>query len=160
INRNFNGGQNVRAICALPALTAQYGLRGAGLAYSTSGYLQWDREGVGKWSECLPPGRTINMCRLAAALTGGGPNSTTTSLFVFGANPATSSPNAGLIVRGLKRDDLFTVVHDLFLTDTADYADLVLPATSQLEHADVHKAYGHTLVAYNHPAIASLGEAK
>src|SRR5437763_11799579 len=82
------------------------------------------------------------------------------SLFVFGANPATSSPNAGRIVEGLRRDDLFTVVHELFLTDTADYADLVLPATSQLEHVDLHKAYGHTFVTYNRPAIAPLGESK
>ena len=67
INRNFDGGQNVRAICALPALTAQYGVRGGGLAYSTSGYLQWDKEAVGKWSQCPPPGRTVNMARLEAS---------------------------------------------------------------------------------------------
>ncbi len=82
------------------------------------------------------------------------------SLFVFSANPVASSPNAGRIVAGLKRDDLFTVVHDLFLTDTADYADLVLPATSQLEQTDLHKAYGHTLVTYNRQALAPLGECK
>ena len=60
----------------------------------------------------------------------------------------------------MRRDDLFTVVHELFLTDTADYADLVLPATSQLEQTDLHKAYGHTLLTYNRPAIAPLGECK
>src|SRR5262249_23968952 len=64
------------------------------------------------------------------------------------------------IVEGLRREDLFTVVHELFLTETADYADLVLPATSQLEHADLHRAYGTTFVTYNHPAIAPLGESK
>ena len=160
INRNRNGGQNVRAICALPALTGQYGLRGGGLAYSTSGYLQWDREALHHWSECPPPGRAINMNRLGAALLGEARDPPIMALYVFGANPATSSPNAGLIVKGLQRDDLFTVVHELFLTDTADYADIVLPATSQLEHVDLHKAYGHTLLAYNHPAIAPLGECK
>jgi anaerobic selenocysteine-containing dehydrogenase len=160
INRNRNGGQNVRSICALPALTGQYGVRGGGLAYSTSGYLQWDKEAVHHWRDCPPPGRGVNMNRLGAALCGEVRDPPIRSLFVFGANPATSSPNAGRIVEGLRRDDLFTVVHELFLTDTADYADLVLPATSQLEQTDLHKAYGTTLLTYNRPAIAPLGECK
>jgi anaerobic selenocysteine-containing dehydrogenase len=160
INRNRNGGQNVRAICALPALTGQYGRRGGGLAYSTSGYLQWDRQAVHHWEECPPPGRTVNMNRLGAALLGESTTPPIMSLYVFGANPAASSPNAGLIRMGLERADLFTVVHELFLTDTADYADLVLPATSQLEHTDLHKSYGHTYLTYNHPAIAPRGECK
>jgi anaerobic selenocysteine-containing dehydrogenase len=160
INRNCNGGQNVRAICALPALTAQYGLRGGGLSYSTSGYLQWDKEAVQHVAECPPLGRSVNMNRLGATLLGEVTDPPIQSLFVFGANPATSSPNAGRIASGLRREDLFTIVHDLFLTDTADYADLVLPATSQLEQTDLHKAYGHTLLTYNRPAIAPLGECK
>jgi len=160
INRNCNGGQNVRAICALPALTGQYGLRGGGLAYSTSGYLQWDKEAVHHWAECPPPGRTVNMNRLGAALLGEAAEPPIQSLFIFGANPATSSPNAGCIVEGLRREDLFTIVHELFLTDTADYADIVLPATSQLEQTDVHKAYGQTLLTYNRPAIPPPGECK
>ncbi len=160
INRNRNGGQNVRAICALPALTGQYGLRGGGLSYSTSGYLQWDRQALDHWDECPPPGRSVNMNRLGAALSGEVDNPPILSLFVFAANPATSSPNAGRIVQGLRRDDLFTVVHDLFLTDTADYADMVLPATSQLEQIDLHKAYGHAFLTYNRQAISPLGECK
>jgi anaerobic selenocysteine-containing dehydrogenase len=160
INRNVNGGQNVRAICALPAVTGQYGVPGGGLAYSTSGYLQWDRAAVHHWSECPLPGRSVNMNRLGAALLGEASEPPIKSLFVFGANPAASSPNAGRITEGLKREDLFTVVHDLFLTDTADYADIVLPATSQLEHIDLHKAYGHTMLTYNRPAITPLGESK
>ncbi len=159
INRNRHGGQTVRAICTLPALTGQYGVRGGGLAYSTSGYLRWI-DPAGRVPSCPPPGRTINMNRLGAALLGEVEGPPVGSLFVFGANPAASSPNAGLIRKGLQREDLFTVVHELFLTDTAEYADLVLPATSQLEHTDLHKAYGHTLVAYNRPAIAPLGESK
>jgi anaerobic selenocysteine-containing dehydrogenase len=157
INRNRNGGQNVRAICTLPAVTGQYGVRGGGLAYSTSGYLQWDRQAV---HQILPTTRSVNMNRLGAALLGEVTDPPIQALFVFGANPATSSPNAGRIVQGLRRDDLFTVVHELFLTDTADYADIVLPATSQLEQTDLHKAYGHTLLTYNRPAIPPLGECK
>ena len=160
LQRNFNGGQTVRAICALPALTGQYGRRGGGLAYSTSGYVSWDSEAINKWSECPSPGRKVNMNRLGAALLGEVTDPPIKSLFVFGSNPAAIAPNAGRVVAGLRRDDLFTVVHELFLTDTADYADIVLPATSQLEHVDLHKAYGHTYLTYNQPAIALLGESK
>ncbi|HKI35873.1 MAG TPA: molybdopterin oxidoreductase family protein [Gemmataceae bacterium] len=160
INRNRNGGQNVRAVCALPALTGQYGVRGGGLAYSTSGCLQWDARAVNHWEACPSPGRVVNMNRLGAALLGEVSDPPIRSLYVLNANPATSSPNAGRIIEGLRRDDLFTVVHELFLTDTADYADIVLPATSQLEHTDLHKAYGTTLLTYNAPAIAPLGECK
>jgi anaerobic selenocysteine-containing dehydrogenase len=158
LQRNRMGGQTVRAILALPALTGQYGLRGGGLAYSTSGYLKWDGEAVNKWSECPPPGRVVNMNRLGAALLGEAADPPIMSLYVFGSNPAAIAPNAGAVVAGLTRDDLFTVVHELFLTDTADYADIVLPATSNLEQADLHKAYGHTLLRYNHPAIPPLDE--
>jgi anaerobic selenocysteine-containing dehydrogenase len=160
INRNFNGGQNVRAVCALPALTGQYGTHGGGLSYSTSGYVRWDKEQVHKWSLCPPPGRTINMNRLGAALLGEATGTPIRSLFVFGANPATSTVSAGKIVEGMKRDGLFTVVHDLFMTDTAELADLVLPATSQLEQTDLHKAYGTTLLTYNAQAIEPLGQSK
>ena len=82
------------------------------------------------------------------------------SLYVFAANPVASSPNSRLIIEGMMRDDLFTVVHEQFMTDTADYADLVLPATSQLEQVDLHKPYGHRHLQYNAQAIAPLGESK
>src|SRR5579883_414465 len=160
INRNRNGGQNVRAICALPALTGQYGVRGGGLAYSTSDYVKWDTEAVNHWRHCPPPGRSINMNRLGMALLGEVRDPPIRSLYVFGANPAASAPNAGRVVEGLRRADLFTVVHKLFLTDTADYADIVLPATSQLEQTDLHKAYGTSLLTYNRSAIAPRGECK
>ena len=160
LNRNQNGGQTIRAVCALPALTGQYGVRGGGLAYSTSGYLTWDDEAINKWAECPPPARAVNMNRLGAALLGETVDPPIQSLFVFGANPAAVNPNAGKVVAGLQREDLFTVVHELFMTDTAVYADIILPATSQLEQADLHKAYGHTLLAYNAPAIPPQGECK
>ncbi|RME73583.1 MAG: molybdopterin oxidoreductase family protein, partial [Chloroflexi bacterium] len=160
LQRHRRGGQTVRAIAALPAITGQYGQRGAGLAYSASGYLRWDSAAVNHWDECPPPPRVINMNRLGAALLGEASDPPVMSLYVFGANPAVSSPNAGKIVQGLLREDLFTVVHELFMTDTARYADIVLPATSQLEHVDLHKAYGHTVLAYNQPAVPPLGESK
>lgn len=160
LQRNLNGGQTTRAICALPALTGQYGTLGGGLSYSASGVLPWSSAAVHHWAECPPPAREVNMNRLGAALLGEVQDPPIQSLYVFGSNPAAIAPNAARVMAGLQREDLFTVVHDLFLTDTADYADIVLPATSQLEQTDVHKAYGHTTLTYNHQAIPPLGEAK
>ncbi|MCB8920796.1 MAG: molybdopterin oxidoreductase family protein [Ardenticatenaceae bacterium] len=160
LQRNRVGGQTVRAICALPALTAQYGQRGGGLAYSTSGYVKWNGRALSHWQDTPPLGRVVNMNRLGAALLGEVADPPIQSLYVFGSNPVAIAPHAGKVITGLRREDLFTVVHELFMTDTAVYADIVLPATSQLEHADLHKAYGHTVLSYNAPAIAPLGEAK
>ncbi len=160
LQRHRNGGQTVRAICALPALTAQYGKRGGGFGYSAGGYVNWDLEALNHWSECPPPQRLVNMNRLGAALTGEVTDPPIKSLFVFGANPVAVSPNAGLITQGMLRDDLFTVVHELFMTDTAELADIILPATSQLEQDDLHKPYGNPVLAYNQQAIAPLNECK
>jgi anaerobic selenocysteine-containing dehydrogenase len=161
INRHTNGGQTVRMLASLPAITGQYGLPGGGLMYSASDWLQWDKEVVTHEHDpaCPQPPRSLNMNRLGAVLTGEA-DPPVYSLFVYNANPVASSPNAGKIVEGLLRDDLFTVVHELFETDTARYADIVLPATSQLEHVDLHKPYGHVSLQYNMPAIAPQGEAR
>ena len=161
INRHTNGGQTVRTLASLPALTGQYGLPGGGLMYSTSDWLQWDKEAVAheKDPACPLPPRSLNMNRLGAILIGEA-DPPVYSLFVYNANPVASTPNAGKIVEGLQRDDLFTVVHELFETDTARYADILLPATSQLEHVDLHKPYGHMSLQYNTPAIAPQGEAR
>jgi anaerobic selenocysteine-containing dehydrogenase len=99
------------------------------------------------------------MNRLGALLTGEA-DPPIHALYVYNANPAASAPNAGKVVAGLEREDLFTVVHELFETDTARYADIILPATSQLEQVDLHKPYGHLSLQYNTPAIAPLGEAR
>ena len=160
VQRHGNGGQTARALACLPAVVGQIGVRGGGLAYSTSGYVGWDAEAVGHASECPPTPRSINMNRLGAALTGEAQDPPVKALYVFCANPVGATPNAGLIVRGLERDDLFTVVHEQFMTDTARHADLVLPATTQLEQTDLHKPYGHRHLQYNAPAIAPLAEAK
>ncbi|MBO0796884.1 MAG: molybdopterin-dependent oxidoreductase, partial [Ktedonobacteraceae bacterium] len=159
INRHTNGGQTVRTLACLPAVTGQYGRPGGGLMYSTSDWLRWDKEAVGHRQDCQPTPRTINMNRLGAALTGEA-NPPIYSLYVYNANPVASSPNASKIVEGLQREDLFTVVHELFETDTARYADIVLPATSQLEQMDLHKPYGHLSLQMNMPAIAPQGEAR
>jgi anaerobic selenocysteine-containing dehydrogenase len=160
IQRHGNGGQTTRALACLPALVGQYGVRGGGLFYSTSGYIAWNGNALAHIDECPPTPRMVNMNRLGAALTGEVQDPPIMSLYVFNANPVSSTPNAGLIVQGMQRDDLFTVVHELFMTDTAHYADIVLPATSQLEHTDIHKAYGHLTLQYNAPAIAPRGESK
>jgi anaerobic selenocysteine-containing dehydrogenase len=145
----------------LPAITGNIGLRGGGLFYSTSGYVPWGAsEAANHTLDCPPPPRIVNMNRIGAALMGEIQGPPIKSLYVFAANPVTSAPNASLTIKGLQRDDLFTVVHELFMTDTARYADIVLPATSQLEHLDLHKAYGHRNLQLNTPAIAPLGEAK
>jgi anaerobic selenocysteine-containing dehydrogenase len=129
--------------------------------YSTSDWLQWNKEAIthGHDPACPRPTRSLNMNRLGAILTGEA-DPPVYSLFVYNANPVASTPNAGKIVEGLLRDDLFTVVHELFETDTARYADILLPATSQLEHVDLHKPYGHLSLQYNMPAIAPQGEAR
>jgi anaerobic selenocysteine-containing dehydrogenase len=160
VQRHGNGGQTIRAIISLPAVVGQVGVRGGGLFYSTSGYSKWDAEAVGHASACPPTPRVVNMNRLGAALTGEVQDPPIKGLYVFAANPVASAPNAGLIVRGLLREDLFTVVHEQFLTDTAQYADIVLPATTQLEHVDLHRAYGHRCLQYNQPAIPPPGECK
>lgn len=160
IQRHWQGGQTVRALLALPAVTGQYGHAGGGAFYTQSGWIHWDGEALGHASECPPMPRMVNMIRLGSILNGEVSNPPIQSLFVFGANPVTSTPNTSEILRGMMREDLFTVVHELFMTDTAQYADLVLPATSQLEQVDMHKAYGHQHLQYNAQAIEPLGESK
>ncbi len=161
INRHTNGGQTVRTLACLPALAGQYGIQGGGLMYSTSDWLRWDAATVTHRHDdvCPPTPRSLNMNRLGAILTGEA-NPPVYALYVYNANPAASAPNAGKIAEGLQRDDLFTVVHDLFETETARYADIILPATSQLEHVDLHKPYGHLSLQYNTPAVEPQGEAR
>lgn len=159
INRHTNGGQTVRTLACLPAIVGQYGVAGGGLMYSTSDWFKWNNDAIEHSHETVRPPRALNMNRLGAILMGEA-NPPIYSLYVYNANPVASTPNAGKIVTGLQRDDLFTVVHELFMTDTARYADIVLPATSQLEQVDVHKPYGHLSLQYNAQAIAPLGETR
>jgi anaerobic selenocysteine-containing dehydrogenase len=111
--------------------------------------------------DLIPKGtRTINMVKLAEALHGELPGPPVRALYVYNTNPAAVCPDQGRVLAGLRREDLFTVVHEQFQTDTADYADILLPATTQLEHFDIHGSYGHLYVQVNEPAIAPLHDAK
>jgi anaerobic selenocysteine-containing dehydrogenase len=160
MQRHGGGGMAVRTVCCLPAITGAWRHAGGGAFLSTGNLAPWDNHALER-PDLIPPGtRTVNMVQLAEALAGELPGPPVKALFVYNSNPAAVAPDQSRVLRGLEREDLFTVVHDLFQTDTADYADIVLPATSQLEHFDVHSTYGHFYIQANEPAIRPLGEAK
>jgi anaerobic selenocysteine-containing dehydrogenase len=150
----------VRTIACLPAVTGAWRDVGGGLLLSTSGAFPM-RTHVLERPELAPPGtRTLNMSQLGRILTDPRLDPPVKALFVYNSNPAAVAPEQEKVHEGLRREDLFTVVHELFPTDTVDYADIVLPATTALEHYDIHKAYGHLYVSLSRPAIAPLGESK
>jgi len=162
LQRHAGGGMAVRTIACLPALTGHWRRAGGGVQLSTSANFTFDRATVER-PDLSPPVRTVNMIRLGEALTRrdagvGGPP--VRALVVYNSNPAAVAPDRGTVLEGLARSDLFTVVLEHFQTDTADWADLVLPATTQLEHWDLHLSYGHHYVALNQPAIPPVGDAK
>ncbi|HEX5971234.1 MAG TPA: molybdopterin oxidoreductase family protein [Gemmatimonadaceae bacterium] len=162
LQRHGGGGMAVRSIACLPAITGHWRRPGGGVQMSTSANFAFDRAALER-PDLGPPARTINMIRLGEALTRedagvGGPP--VKALVVYNSNPAAVAPERNEVLRGLARDDLFTVVLEHFRTDTTDWADIVLPATTQLEHWDVHLAYGHHYVSLNRPSIAPEGEAK
>jgi anaerobic selenocysteine-containing dehydrogenase len=162
LQRHGGGGMAVRTIACLPAITGHWRRVGGGIQLSTSANFQFNKQALER-PDLSPPVRTINMIRLGEALTTanagvGGPP--VRALVVYNSNPAAVAPDRNAVLRGLAREDLFTVVLEHFQTDTADWADIVLPATTQLEHWDVHFAYGHHYVSLNQPSIAPLGEAK
>jgi anaerobic selenocysteine-containing dehydrogenase len=162
LQRHAGGGMAVRAIACLPAVTGHWRRAGGGVQLSTSANFQFNRAALQR-EDLGPPVRTINMIRLGDALTlpdagvGGPP---VKALVVYNSNPAGVAPDRNAVLRGLAREDLFTVVLEHFQTDTADWADIVLPATTQLEHWDIHFAYGHHYVTLNRPSIAPIGAAK
>ncbi len=164
IQRSQNGGAAARAVCMLPALIGAWKQVGGGLQLSTSGAYTFDsvaleRPDLMLASPLQRPARIVNMSRLGHALTELG-SPPVKALFVYNSNPAAIAPNQNAVVRGLVRSDLFTVVHEQFFTDTTDYADIVLPATTFLEHKDFQGAYGHYFLQLSEQAIAPLGEAR
>lgn len=160
LQRHAGGGMAVRTIACLPALIGAWKDVGGGLLLSTSGAAGLNTQALQR-SDLIRPGtRTINMNQLGRALVGELPGPPVRAVYVYNSNPAAVAPEQQLVLRGLQRDDLFTVVHEQFPTDTCDYADLVLPATTQLEHVDLHSAYGHYDIQLNLPAIAPVGESR
>ena len=150
-----------RTLACLPAIAGSWRHRGGGLSYIPSA--TGDALGLARLRRPdLGPGhvRTINMAQLGTALTDPSLDPPVAALIVWNANPAAIAPDQGQVLDGLRRDDLFTVVLEQFRTDTAAFADVVLPATTQLEHLDVVPSWGHHYLTANTPAIAPLGEAK
>lgn len=160
IEHHINGAMQFRAVSCLPVLSGAFRHRGGGIARSTHAlhYAALDMAAVER-PDLWQPARTLNMRDLGRDLCDPALDPPVKALMVYGANPASTIPNQKLIEQGLAREDLFTVVHDLVLTDTARFADYVLPATSQIEHLDLSPAWGHLYLALNRPAIAPLGEA-
>jgi anaerobic selenocysteine-containing dehydrogenase len=158
MQRTHGGGNAVRAVASLPALAGHWRDPAGGLLLSTSGAYAVDEAALYR-PELLAGRRprTINMSTIGRDLLAAEPP--IDALIVYDSNPVAVAPQSSEVARGFARDDLFTVVLEHFQTDTADYADYVLPATTQLEHVDVHKSYGHYYMLANNPAIEPLGEA-
>jgi len=164
LQRVHGGGNAVRAIASLPALTGAWRHRAGGVLLSSSGTYAVNKAALQRPDlRTHRPARTINMVTigddlLRSASASFGP--AIEALVVYNSNPVTVAPESSKVVAGFARQDLFTVVLEHFQTDTADYADYILPATTQLEHWDIHTSYGHTDILLNQPSIAPLGEAK
>jgi anaerobic selenocysteine-containing dehydrogenase len=157
LQRHGGGGMAVRAITCISGVTGDWRYPGGGTVYDTRGFFRGNWTAL--WRDDLrPPGtRGLSMTRLGEGLLEV-TDPPVLSLLIYGANPAASVPDQRKVRRGLAREDLFTVVIDHVHTDTTDYADLVLPATMQPEHADLHQGYGHIYLAWNEPAVAPPGE--
>jgi anaerobic selenocysteine-containing dehydrogenase len=161
IERNRNGGQALAAVMAMPALLGKFGVRGGGYTLSNSGAAKLDQARL--FGADSPPARwntrELNMSQLGRLLT----DSLTPpvqSLFIYDCNPVATAPDQNAILRGLARDDLFTVVHEQVMTDTARYADILLPAVTFLEQHEIKRSYGSYIVGGVQPAIEACGEAR
>ena len=164
VQRSENGGSAVRAIAMLPCITGSWKEVGGGLQLSVSGAWQLNEAALTRpdlmlRSPLRRPARVVNMSELGLALTVLD-KPPIKAVFVYNSNPATVAPNHNDVVTGLKRPDLFTVVHEQFFTDTTDYADILLPATTFFEHKELQTSYGHYFLQLSNAAIAPLGECR
>ena len=156
MQRHAGGGVAARTIACLPALVGAWRDPAGGIVLSTGDFYGFDHAKLERPDLLKTKARTINHAALGDALTSAQPPVRAT--IVYNNNPVAVCPDSSKVVAGFAREDLFTVVMDSFMTDTADYADIVLPATTQLEHDDVHKSYGHLYVLANNKAIEPVGE--
>lgn len=163
IQRSENGGMAARTVSMLPIVTGSWKETGGGFQLSTSGAFKLNEAALERTDlmekSLGRPARTINMVQLGKALNEVS-DPPVKALFVYNSNPAAVCPNHNEVVRGLLRPDLFTVVHEQFFTDTTDYADIVLPATTFFEHKDLQGAYGHYYLQVSNPAVQPLGECR
>ena len=163
VQRSQNGGMASRTIAMLPCVTGSWKEVGGGFQLSTSGGFGLNNVALERASLMEKtlgrPARTINMVELGKALNEVN-DPPVRALFVYNSNPAAVCPNHNDVIRGLLRRDLFTVVHEQFFTDTTDYADIVLPATTFFEHKDLQSAYGHYYLQVSNQAIEPLGECR
>jgi anaerobic selenocysteine-containing dehydrogenase len=159
LEHHAEGETIFRAIASLPALVGAWRERGGGLVHHPMGLFAQALNSVQMPELEDTRIRSFNMLQLGRTLTDPSLDPPVRALFVYSSNPAVTAPNQNLVLEGLRREDLFTVVHEQFLTDTALHADYVLPATTQLEHWDLMTSWGHTYLTLNRPAIDALGEA-
>ena len=158
LSRYGNGAMTVRTIACLPAVIGAYGRPGGGCLAGASSSQAFDLRVVTREDLQPRPTRVVNMNRLGEALTALEPP--VRSLYVYASNPAAVAPDQNAVLRGLDRGDLFTVVHERFMTDTARWADVVLPATSSLEHQDLYRSYGHYCLQRAGAAIPPVGQSR
>jgi anaerobic selenocysteine-containing dehydrogenase len=158
MQRVHGGGNAVRAVACLPALIGAWRDPAGGALLSSSGTYPTDAAALERPDLIQGTPRTINMSAIGDALTRAS-DPPIRAIYVYNSNPVAVAPDSTRVVAGFSRPDLFCVVHEIFRTDTADYADILLPATTQLEQTDIHGSYGHLYVQANNPAIAPIGEA-
>ncbi len=157
MQRHAGGGMALRTLACIPGVTGDWARPGGGLSYTTSAHYK-----INRWALLRPELRSALVRKLSMTRLGEGlldlDDPPVKALFVIAANPMASNPDQNKVRRGLAREDLFTVVLEQFPTDTVDYADIVLPATMQHEHMDLHEGYGHLYLTWNEPAVAPPGE--